>query len=100
MTTSASRNPASTSPLVKRTILETFDGLVGLGSTPAVKMSSCSTGASAAIAASTSMTCGNTSYSTSISSSACSAIAGEIAATAATACPSYSALPLATQLRD
>ena len=44
--TSASLKPASTSPLAKVTRLAMFDGLVGFGSTPAVKRSSCSTGAS------------------------------------------------------
>src|SRR5216683_2652763 len=42
---SASLKPASTSPLEKRTILATFDGFVGFGSTPAVKMSSWRIGA-------------------------------------------------------
>ena len=77
-----------------------LEGLSGLGSTPIVKRSSCSSGACGAMASSTSMTCGKTSYSTSIRSSASAAIAGETAATAATACPSYSALPRAMTLRD
>src|ERR1700719_2702352 len=41
MMTSASRNPASMSPLVKATTLATLDGCVGFGSTPWVKRSSC-----------------------------------------------------------
>ena len=40
---------------------ETLDGLVGVGSTPRVIMSSNSSGASGFIASSTSMTCGSTS---------------------------------------
>src|SRR6266581_254507 len=42
---SASLKPASTSPFAKVTILATFDGFAGFGSTPAVKMSSCRIGA-------------------------------------------------------
>ena len=66
----------------------------------AVNMSSWSTGASAAIASSQSITYGNASYSTSIRSSASAATIGEFAATAATACPSYSTLSRAMTLRD
>ena len=43
-----------------------LDGLVGFGSIPAVKTLSWTRGASGSIAASTSMTCGKTSYCTSI----------------------------------
>ena len=53
-----------------------------------VIMSSNSNGASSAIASSTSMTCGNGSYSTSISARALRAMAALVAATAATAWPS------------
>src|SRR6516164_913311 len=98
--TSAWRKPAAASPFEKVTSLAMLEGFSGLGSAPAVTRSSCSSGALSAIASSTSMTCGNTSYSTSISSSASVAIAGETAATAAMAWPSYSALPRAMTLRD
>ena len=68
--------------------LATFEGLSGLGSTPAVKRSSCRSGAPGFIASTTSITCGSTSYFTSISFSARRAIAVLVAATAATAWPS------------
>ena len=73
-------------PMVKRN--GTLDGLLGLGSTPSVNMSSCRSGASAASASSRVSTWGSTSYSTSISASAASAMTELVAATAATACPS------------
>jgi hypothetical protein len=58
---SASANPAATSPTSNVATLAMFDGLVGGGSTPRVIMSSNSSGASSAMASSTSMTCGSTS---------------------------------------
>ena len=61
MISSASAKPASRSPISKPTFLATFDGRLGAGSTPRVIMSSNSSGASSAIASSTSMTCGSTS---------------------------------------
>ncbi len=85
---SAFLKPASTSPSVISTRLATFEGFAGLGSTPAVNRSSCSSGASGRIASTTSITCGSTSYFTSMSFSARRAIAGLVAATAATAWPS------------
>ncbi len=88
MTRSASAKPASMSPIANSTRLATFEGLLGAGSTPAVNRSSWSKGASSAIAWTTSMTCGRTSYSTSISFRACLAIWALVAATAATGWPS------------
>ena len=49
-TTSASAKPASTSPCPNSTTFATLDGVSGAGSTPAVIMSSCSSGASGAMA--------------------------------------------------
>ncbi len=79
--------------------LAMFEGLVGTGSTPAVNISSSSSGASSAIASTTSITWGRISYSTSISFSALLAIAAVVAATAATAWPSYSTFSRAMTLR-
>ena len=96
---SACAKPAAVSPSANSTRLDTFEGLVGAGSTPAVNMSSCSNGASSAIASTTSITCGSGSYSTSISLSASLAIFALVAATAATAWPSYSTFSRAMTLR-
>ena len=49
------------SPILNSSRFEMLEGLVGAGSTPRVIMSSNSSGAPAAIASSTSMTCGSTS---------------------------------------
>ena len=76
-----------------------LEGFVGAGSTPRVIMSSNSSGASAAIASSTSMACGRTSYCTSIRDSASAATDSLIAATAATAWPSYRTFSRAMMLR-
>ena len=85
---SASAKPFAVSPIANSTRLATFEGLSGAGSTPAVNRSSWSSGASSAIASTTSMTCGSGSYSTSISFSASRATLALVAATAATAWPS------------
>ncbi len=97
--TSAFLKPASMSPSVISTRLATLDGLSGLGSTPAVKRSSCRSGASGRMASTTSITCGSTSYFTSMSFSARLAMTALVAATAATAWPSYNAFSRAMTFR-
>ena len=59
MTTSASAKPSSTSPSVKAMRLATLVGASGAESSPSVRRNSCTTGASALIASSTSMTQAN-----------------------------------------
>ena len=86
--TSALAKPASMSPSLISIRLATFEGLSGLGSTPTVKRSSWRMGAPGAMASTTSITWGSTSYFTSMSLSARLAMAVLVAATAATAWPS------------
>ena len=90
MMRSASENPVSRSPWPK----SMYDTI--LGGDPSGTVWSCApflmTGASGLIASSTSVTWGRISYSTSISFIASLAASADVAATAATACPSYRAL--------
>ena len=98
--TSASAKPCSISPNAnwwRAAMLEAFSGG---GLTPLVIKSSCSSGALGSMACFQVMTGFSTWYSTSISSAARAAISGVVAATAATACPSYMVLRRAMTFSD